>query len=222
MSALKMILAGGVAAAALVSAASASAQYYPGNPYGYGGGYGGKVIYDGYGGYGGYGGHGTNSQAAISQCTAAVTQRLNRDQGGYRAYGGGYGAYGGGYGTYGGGYGNARVLGISRVEPSSGGGLTIRGVASSGFNAGYGGYGNEGNSGPDVPVPDRLSRLCRRRRRRSRAAQLRQQLSAALRQSLLGLRLPPLLSFIGITRGASESRDSGALFVLSVPDGTAA
>ena len=54
----------------------------------------------------------------------------------------------GGYGAYGGGYGNARVLGISRVEPSSGGGLTIRGVASSGFNAGYGGYGNEGT--PDL------------------------------------------------------------------------
>ena len=43
MSALKMILAGGVAAAALMSAAPASAQYYPGNPYGYGGGYGGNV-----------------------------------------------------------------------------------------------------------------------------------------------------------------------------------
>lgn len=143
MSALKMILAGGVAAAALVSAAPASAQYYPGNPYGYG--YGGNAP--GYGG--GYGGNGTNSQAAVSQCTAAVTQRLNRDQGGY----GGYGAYGGGYGAYGGGYGNARVLGISRIEPSSGGGLTIRGVASSGLNAGYGGYGNGG-------IPD-LTFRCR-------------------------------------------------------------
>jgi hypothetical protein len=140
MSALKMILAGGVAAAALVSAAPASAQYYPGNPYGYGYG-GGQVPGGGYGGYGAYGGYGNNSQAAISQCTAAVSQRLNRNQGGYGAYGGGYGAYGGGYG-------GARVLGISRVEPSSGGGLTIRGVASSGFNAGYGGYGNGGS--PDL------------------------------------------------------------------------
>jgi hypothetical protein len=152
MSALKMILAGGVAAAALVSAAPASAQYYPGNPYGYG--YGGNVggQVPGYGGgYGGYGGYGNNSQAAVSQCTAAVTQRLNRDQGGYGAYGGGYGAYGGGYGAYGGGYGNARVLGISRVEPSSGGGLTIRGVASSGINAGYGGGYGYGNGGtPDL------------------------------------------------------------------------
>jgi hypothetical protein len=129
MSALKMILAGGVAAAALVSAAPASAQYYPGNPYGYGGG------------YGGYGGYGNNSQAAISQCTAAVNQRLNRSQ----AYG--YGGYGGGYGAYGGGYGGGRVLGISRVEQNSNG-LTIRGVATSGFNAGYGGYGNNGT--PDL------------------------------------------------------------------------
>lgn len=128
MSALKMILAGGVAAAALASAAPASAQYYPANPYGYGGGYGGY----------GY----NNSQAAVSQCTAAVNQRLNRSQ----AYGyGGYGAYGG--------YGGGRVLGVSRVEQNSSGGLTIRGVASSGFNAGYGGYGNNG-------IPD-LTFRCR-------------------------------------------------------------
>lgn len=126
MSALKMILAGGVAAAALVSAAPASAQYYPGNPYGYGGG---------------YGGYGMNSQAAIGQCTAAVNQRLNRQAYGY-----------GGYGAYGGGYGGGRVLGISRVEPNSYG-LTIRGVASSGFNADYGGYGNDG-------IPD-LTFRCR-------------------------------------------------------------
>lgn len=138
MTALKMILAGGVAAAALMSAAPASAQYYPGNPYGYGYG-GGQVPGGGYGGYGAYGGN--NSQAAISQCTAAVSQRLNRNQGGYGAYGGGYGAYGGGYG-------GARVLGISRIEQSSNGGLTIRGVASSGVNAGYGGYGSGGT--PDL------------------------------------------------------------------------
>jgi hypothetical protein len=43
--------------------------------------------------------------------------------------GGGYG-----YNSYGGG----RVLGISRVEPRSNGGLTVRGVASSGRYAGYG------------------------------------------------------------------------------------
>jgi hypothetical protein len=126
MSALKMILAGGAAVAALVSAAPVSAQYYPGNPYG------------GFGGYGGYGGYGNNSQAAVSQCTAAVSQRLNRDQGGY----GGYGAYG---------YGGARVLGISRVEPSFNGGLTIRGVANSGRAAGYAyGYGYNGQLPVDL------------------------------------------------------------------------
>lgn len=137
MSALKMILAGGVTAAALVSAAPASAQYYPGNPYG---GYGGGQMPGG--------GYGYNSQAEVSQCTAAVSQRLNRDQGGYGAYGG----YG--YGAYGGGYGGARVLGISRVEPSSGGGLTIRGVANSGRAAGsaYGyGYNGQGYNG-QLPV----------------------------------------------------------------------
>ncbi len=96
---------------------------------------------------GGYGGYGNNSQLAVGQCTAAVTQRLNRDQGGHGGYSDGYGSYGG-YGGYGGGYGNARVLGISRVEPSASGGVTIRGVASSGFNAGYGGYGNGGT--PDL------------------------------------------------------------------------
>jgi hypothetical protein len=36
------------------------------------------------------------------------------------------------------------VLGISRVEPRSGGGLTVRGVASSGRYASYGyGYNNQ-------------------------------------------------------------------------------
>ena len=130
MSALKMILAGGVAAAALMSAAPASAQYSPGYPYGIrrrlragNVATAATAVTEAMA---------PTARRPISQCTAAVTQRLNRDQGGYGAYGGGYGAYGGGYGAYGGGYGaygGARVLGISRVEPSSGGGLTIRGVA---------------------------------------------------------------------------------------------
>lgn len=148
MKAMKFILAGGVAIAALTIAAPASAQYYPGNPYG-SGGYGGNVIGQvlnqvlggGYGG--GYGGNGYNSQAAVNQCAAAVQARLGGGYGGY----GGYGAYGGtGYGAYG--SGGARVLGISRVEPRSGGGLTVRGVASSGAYAGYGGYGAYGNNSP--------------------------------------------------------------------------
>ena len=39
--------------------------------------------------------------------------------------------------------GQARVLGISRVEPRSRGGVTVRGVATSGMNAGYAGYGGQ-------------------------------------------------------------------------------
>ena len=130
MKAVKFVLAGGVAAAALATAAPAAAQYYP-NPYGYGYGGTGNVIgqvlnqvlgggYNNYG-YGNYG-YGVNSQAAVGQCVNAVQARL----------GGNYG-YNYGYANAGG-----RVLGISRVEPRSSGGLTIRGVASSGRY----GYGN--------------------------------------------------------------------------------
>jgi hypothetical protein len=135
MTAITKVLAGGVAAAALVTAAPAAAQYYPGYGYpGYGGGnVVGQVINQvlggGYGGYGGY-----NQQALTSQCAAAVQQRLS----------GGYGGYG-----YAGGYGGGRVLGISRVEPRSNGGFTVRGVASSGRSAGYG-YGYGGQAQPDL------------------------------------------------------------------------
>lgn len=162
MRALTKILAGGVAAAALISAAPAAAQYYPG--YGYGSGSGSGVIgaiingvlggggynnYGGYGGYGGgyggYGGYGVNSQAVVSQCASAVQARLS---GGY-GYNGGYGGYGynGGYG--GNGYGGGRVLGVSRVEPRSSGGLTVRGVASSGASGGYA-YGYNGQGQADL------------------------------------------------------------------------
>jgi hypothetical protein len=146
MRAITKIMAGGVIAAALMSAAPAAAQAYPGYGYpGYGnggvvgqvinqvlgGGYGayGNNGYGAYGNYGGYGG-GANSQVAVSQCAAAVQQRL----------GGGYGGYNnGGYG------GGGRVLGISSVEPRSSGGLTVRGVASSGQYAGYA-YGGQGQA----------------------------------------------------------------------------
>jgi hypothetical protein len=139
MSALRKVLAGGVVAAALIGAAPASAQIFPGygygSPYGYGGGdvvsqvigqviagsaggYGGYSPYGGYGGYGGYGNIGINSQAAVGQCMSAVQARLaNRTS---------YGQYGG------------RVLGVSRVEQRNGGGLNIRGVANSGRAGAYG------------------------------------------------------------------------------------
>jgi hypothetical protein len=129
MRAITKFLAGGVAIAALASAAPAVAQYYPGygNP-GYGYGYGGgnvvgqvlnQVLGNGYGNYGG-----ANSQVAVNQCAAAVQSRLS----------GGYGGYGyNGYANTG-----ARVLGISRVEPRSNGELLVRGVANSGRYASYG------------------------------------------------------------------------------------
>src|SRR5690349_9727674 len=126
MRALTKFLAGGIAIAAVASAAPAPAQYYPGYGYGYNGNVVGQVLNQvlggGYG-YNGYGYNGANSQVAVNQCAAAVQQRLS----------GGYGGYG-----YNGGYAGGRVLGISRVEPRSNGGLTVRGVASSGRYAGYG------------------------------------------------------------------------------------
>jgi len=130
MKAIKMFLVGGVAIAALASAAPAAAQYYPGYGYGYGNPYGGNVVGQVLnqvlgGGYG-YNGYGNNSQVAVNQCAAAVQARLNGSYGGY-----GYNGYG---------YGGGRVLGISRVEPRSNGGLTVRGVATSGRYARYG-YG---------------------------------------------------------------------------------
>jgi hypothetical protein len=154
MSALRYVLAGGALAAALVSAAPASAQIFPGygSPYGYGYGspygygYGGdavigqvlgQVIAGSMGGYGngygygygnGYGNVGINSQAVVNQCVGAVQARLNGRYG--TAYGqSGYNGYAGG---------NARVLGISRVEQRNGGGLNVRGVANSGRSGAYG------------------------------------------------------------------------------------
>jgi len=144
MMAITKFLAGGVAIAALASAAPAAAQYYPG--YGSSPGYGGgnvvgqvinQVLGGGGYGYNGYGYNGAgNSQAAVSQCVGAVQARLS---------GGGYGGYGynNGYG-YNGAYGGGRVLGISRVEPRSNGGLTVRGVANSGRYAGAYGYNGQG------------------------------------------------------------------------------
>jgi hypothetical protein len=144
MKAVTKILAGGVAAAALFSAAPAAAQYYPGYGYpGYGYGSGNvvgqvlnQVLGGGYGYNNGYG-YGANSQVVVNQCVAAVQQRLAGGYGAYGAYGG-YSGYG--YSPYTNGYGGGRVLGISRIEPRSSGGVTVRGVANSGrYGVGYGG-----------------------------------------------------------------------------------
>jgi len=130
--AITKVLAGGIAIAALASAAPAAAQYYPGYGSGYGGNVVGQVLNQVLGGGYGYnnggygynnGGYGVNSQTAVNQCANAVQARL----GGYNSY-----SYGGA----------ARVLGISRVEPRNNGGLTVRGVASSG-RYGATAYGNQ-------------------------------------------------------------------------------
>lgn len=133
MKAITKVLAGGAAMAALAGAAPAAAQYYPGYGYGYpnGGTVLGQVLQSVVGGGYGYGGYGANSQAVVNQCANAVQARLSG--GGY----GGYGAYG--YNGYASpdGYGGGRVLGISRVQQRSSGGLTVRGVATSGRTGGY-------------------------------------------------------------------------------------
>ncbi|MGI8611976.1 MAG: hypothetical protein ACR2KH_06885 [Sphingomicrobium sp.] len=152
MKALSKILAGGVAFAALASAAPAAAQYYPG--YGYpssGGNVIGQVINQVLGGGNQYG-YRMNSQAAVQRCAAAVEQRINqRFRTGYNQYGG-YGGHGGyGYNGYAG--GSARVLGVTSIERRSNNGLRVRGVATANAYAGgygqggYGGYGGYGGQG---------------------------------------------------------------------------
>ena len=164
MKAITKFLAGGVAIAALASAAPAAAQFFPGygSPYGYGYGMPGMGGY-GYSPYGGYGGYGVNSQLIVNQCAAAVQARLSGGYG-YSPYGygvnsqvivnqcanavqarlsggyGGYGAYGGGYGysPYGYAGGGGRVIGISRVEQGLAGAINVHGVATSGrYVGGY-------------------------------------------------------------------------------------
>jgi hypothetical protein len=132
MFAMTKLLAGGAALAALASAVPAAAQYYPGYGYGspYGGNVVGQVLNDVLGGGYGYGGYGPNSQVVINECASAAQARL----GGSSVYNGS-------------GYGGGRVLGISHVDPHPDGGITVRGVASSGRYAAYG-YGGSGAQSP--------------------------------------------------------------------------
>ena len=134
MRAVMKILVGGVAMTALASAAPAAAQYYPGYPNS-GGNVVGQVLNQVIGGqYGGYGYNGYNSstQMGVQQCAAAVEQRL-RGSNGY--------AYGGGHDAYGNHVGGGRVLSINHADRHSRGRVKVKGLASSGMNAGYGGYG---------------------------------------------------------------------------------
>jgi hypothetical protein len=113
MTTLTKLIAGGAGIAALATAGAASAQYYSPYAYGYGA---------------------ANTQAAESQCTAAVQNRLYTRTG----LGGLIGSLFGMSGT------SARVLGITDVRPMRTH-IRVRGVATSGRYAsspyGYGYYG---------------------------------------------------------------------------------
>lgn len=141
MMAIKTMLAGGIGLAAVAAATPASAQYYP--PYGGGGNVVGQVLGQILNpGYGAYGGYGMNSQVMVDRCAAAVTDRVNRQYGGY-AYGGGYGGYNQyGYNNMAGG---ARVVAITSVERRSNSRLRVRGIAQT---AAYGGAGYGYNAAP--------------------------------------------------------------------------
>ena len=156
MKAVSKLMFSGAAIAALVTAAPAAAQYYPGQGYGgYGNqGYGnnnvvGSILNQILGGGGNYR---QNDRYAIDMCVRATEARLNGYSGTYNY--GGYGQYGG-YGNqgYNQGYNGARVSRITNVERRSNG-LKIYGLASSGYGRGQGygynqgynnqGYGNQG------------------------------------------------------------------------------
>lgn len=108
MKTIMRLVAAGASIGALAYAAPAAAQY-PRYTYGYG-------YAQGANSYGGY------TQIAVNRCADAVQARLD---GPHNAYGNRYG------------YSSARVLGISRVIPGGYGGVTVRGVATSGQPARY-------------------------------------------------------------------------------------
>jgi hypothetical protein len=114
------VLAGGAGLAALAAAGPATAQYYPSY---------------GYGNYGAYGYGAVNTQTAVSQCTAAVQNRLYTRQG----LSGIVSSLFGLSGTSG------RVLSVTSVDPRRAT-IRVRGTATSGRNAqnpyGYGYYGS--------------------------------------------------------------------------------
>jgi hypothetical protein len=132
MLAVKTFALGAVGIAALVGGtAPASAQFFPGSPYGYGqpsaGQVIGQVIAQVLNPYGHWGyQRGVNPQMAANQCSRAVQHRLQtRHQAGW---GHSYNPYGYGYG-----HNQARVLGITRMEQRSATTIRVRGVATSGM-----------------------------------------------------------------------------------------
>jgi hypothetical protein len=126
MKLMTTMFAAGVGLAAISAAAPAVAQYYP---YGYTSPY---VYTNPH--VGAYGAYGINTSAATQQCTAAVQSRLyNRTSLG-SILGSLIGLPTNSYG---------RVVSVTQISPRSSGGLTIRGLASSGRMA-YNGYGPYG------------------------------------------------------------------------------
>lgn len=121
MNIMTKILAGSAGLAALATAVPAAAQYYA-QPYGYSQyGYGNNV-----------------SQMAAQRCAAAVQSRLSQPRGLNGILGAVLGAR-----TSGG-----RVLSVTQINPRRST-VSVRGLASSGANYGYGqyGYGAYGASG---------------------------------------------------------------------------
>jgi hypothetical protein len=119
----------GTGIAALAAVSPASAQYYSRyNGYGYSQPYGYSQSY----GYGQRYGYAMDTSYATQQCTAAVQSRLYNRQ-----------SIGGIIGALLGANTSGQVLGVTQVSPRGDGGVTVRGLASSGRYAtnGYGPYG---------------------------------------------------------------------------------
>ena len=118
MKVMTKIFAGTAGLAALATAAPAAAQYYA-QPYSY--------SQYGYSQYG----YGNNmSQMAAQRCAAAVQNRLNQPRGLNGILGAVLGARASG----------GRVLSVTQINPRRST-VSVRGLASSGANYGYGQYG---------------------------------------------------------------------------------
>jgi hypothetical protein len=132
MSKMKTLLALGAGIAAIASAAPASAQYYGSSQYSYSQPYGYNQSYGYAQQYSQPYGYAMNTSAATQQCTAAVQNRLYNRQ-----------SIGGILGAILGSNTSGRVVGVTQVSPRGDGGVTVRGLASSGRYAsnGYGPYG---------------------------------------------------------------------------------
>ncbi len=127
MTMMKTMIVGGAALAALASAAPSAAQY----GYGYANPYANTNQY-GYANTNQYGYNNNVTAVAAQRCSAAVQNRLVRRTG--NGIGGIVGALLGAQSSSG------RVLSITQVTPNRNS-VRVRGLATSGRQAGYGAYG---------------------------------------------------------------------------------